>query len=821
MSTLRSFIIIFSAFILLLSACKTTRHVNDGEFLVVKNKIVINDSSKVKSELKKDEFEPVVKQKPNRKLLGVLAFHLTIWNFAETHKKEKKLNDYLRNTVGEAPVIFQPVLLKQSTKQMELLLKNNGYFDGIVSADTHARKRVIFKSLKPKKKVKITYNIETGPAYRLRQINYSLEDLSLQKILDKEENELRKPVFKPGDRFQVDLFDEERSRVTDIMKNLGYFTFDQIHVLFDIDTNLTGNYYSVSIRYRNLRNQTTIDGQDTLVLSNHKKYRINQVIINENFSGADKYQVGFDTITQRNYIYLFKSKPTVRPTRLSRNIFVDKGDYFSKSKTNYTYERISSLGTFKFIDLRYESTQSDGEDGLLDLRINLTEAPKQALTLEGVGTNRSGNLGVSTSLNYKNRNIFHGAEQFDLKIYGGVEAQRTNSNISNENVDFITRNTPFNTYEVGVQGILTIPDFLFRPRKKDLPWFKEPKTNISASADRQVRPQYDRTLFNLAYQINMRIRPKDQLIFAPIDLSVIELQKDPDFEAQLLRTQNSLLINSYNNHIIPAGRISYSYTTQDFTDNEKNYHLYKINFESAGNLARGAASLFNMTYDKDRDSYIIDSIAFSQYIKLDADYTQYYILNSESKSVYRGIAGIGIPLKNLNTLPFERSFFAGGANDMRAWQARGLGPGSLADTATYGIDQVGELKLEVNLEYRFKIIKQLEGALFADIGNIWLLNYDPQRPGAEFQFQSFYKELAIGPGAGVRFDFGFFVFRLDGGLQVRDPSLPEGEKWIFEPKSLTNRYRTEANTSRVANGLTLMPSWKPEFTFNLGIGYPF
>jgi outer membrane protein assembly factor BamA len=833
----------------LLSACKTTKHLKEGQLLLVKNTITINETSpldleannsdsasssnifnkilqkkkspKLRSELKRGDFEPVIKQRPNRKILGLISFNLRVWNYAETHRKDKKFNEFLRLKVGEAPVIFEPILLNKSVTQLNQLLENNGYFEGTVTADTIPVQRKLFKSRPRKKKVKVEYHIQTGKAYRLKRINYSFEDLTLKTLLNDESIQLNKPAFAPRDRFQVDLFDKERSRITDIMKNLGYFTFDQTHILFDVDTNLTGEFFNVSIRFRNLREQVKINDRDTLIHSAHKKYKINQVIINESFNGTEKFQLGFDTIRNNNYLFLYKSKPVVRPTRLSRNIFVDPGDYFSKDKTNYTYQRISSLSTFKFIDLKYEESESDGTDGLLDMRINLTEAPKQALTLEGVGTNRSGNLGVSTSLNYKNRNVFRGAEQFDLKLYGGVEAQRSNSNINNRDVDFITRNTPFNTYEIGAQATITIPDFLFRPKNKDLPWFKEPKTSISTSADRQVRPQYDRTLFNLAYQMTMRIRDQDQLTIAPIDLSVIELEKDPDFEKQLLLTQNSLLINSYNNHIIPAGRVSYSQSTQNFKNPLQNYHVYKINFETAGNLARLGSKALGITYDQERDSYIIDSIAFAQYLKLDAEYTQYYILSKHSQSVYRGIAGMGIPLKNLNALPFERSFFAGGANDMRAWQARGLGPGSLADTATFGIDQVGEIKIELNLEYRFKIIKQLEGALFADIGNIWLLTYDPQRPGAEFNANRFITELAIGPGAGVRFNFGFFVLRFDGGLQLRDPSLPEGERWLFDPKIKTNQYRSTANITRIANDLPTMENWSPQVTFNLGIGYPF
>lgn len=789
---------------------------------MVKNVVHINEHSEIKSALKAPDFEPILKQKPNRKILFVLPFHLLVWNFAQSHSSERKFNEYLRTTVGEPPVIFEPVLLEKTTEQMKQLLSNEGYFRGSVTADTISKKRLVFKFLNPKKKVRIHYFIETGNPYLLKRISFALEDTALSRVIDEEGLEIRKQsALRSGSRFQVEKFDEERERITNLMKDLGYFTFDPIHVVFDVDTNLKGDFFNIAIRFRNLRSMSQIEGRDTLIESAHKKYKLNQIIINENFIGSERYQSSYDSISYKNCLYLFRSKPNVNPSRLSRNIFVQSGDYFSKSKTNYTYERINSLGTFKFIDLKYEVVKSSANQGLLDLKVNLTEAPKQAITLEGIGTNRSGNLGVSTSLNYKNRNLFKGAEQFDLKLYGGLEAQRTNSTINSETTDFITKGTPFNTYEYGVQALVTIPDLLFRTARRELPWFKEPKTTISASADRQVRPQYDRALINLSYQMIMRLRAKDQLIIAPIDLSVIDLKKDIEFEKQLLQTRNSLLINSYNNHIIPAGRITYNYTTQDFKNSNKNYYLYKLNFETAGNIARTLAKTFHAPYDPNRDSYFINNIAFSQYVKLDADYSKHFVINDLSRTVYRGTAGIGVPLSNLNTLPFERSFFAGGANDMRAWQARGLGPGSLSDTATYGIDQVGELKLEINIEYRFKIIKQLEGALFTDIGNIWILAYDPLRPGADFDLNRFYKELAIGPGAGIRFNFDFFILRLDGGLQLKDPNLPEGERWVFQPKTLTNAYRNQANVSRSAKGLPLFDKWKPEYTFNIGIGYPF
>lgn len=807
----------------ILQACKTTRHVEEGNYLLRKNDIHLNPEGKIKSEVSKEELESVLRQKPNRRIAGFIPFHISVWNFAHSReiriqkrtesRKEKgkrerknkhKFNSFLKNTVGEEPVTYEPALLEKSREQLALYLKNHGYFDAIVTADD---------SLK-RKKAKLHFTVQTGEAYRLRKLGYGFEDTAMVK-------ELRNGVYSSltrGTRFETDVLDDERQRITNLMKNRGYFTFEKIHVVFDVDTNLSGPRYDVKVRLRNQRVPSVVNGVDTIQEERHKRHKISRVVINQNYEASRSGNQSLDSIHYEGYEILFRGKPYVRPERLLQTIFVSPGDYYSKDKTQYTYDRINALNNFRFIDIRYEPSEDvDGQPGL-DMVINLTRSARQAVSLETGVTNRSGNLGVSVSTNYKNKNMFRGAEQLDWRIYGGLEAQRTNSTIDNEEAQVIEF-TPFNTYEVGTQIGITIPDFIFSSTRSSLPWFKEPRTTVSLAVDRQVRPQYDRNLFNASYQISMRIREKDQLIVAPVDISVIQLNKTPQFERQLLATGNSLLINSYNNHIIPAGRISYSNTTQDFSNELKNYHYYRTNFEASGNILRALSGPVGLPYDPDRNSYLIDSIAYAQYVKFDFDFRQYFVLTENTQSVFRFFGGIGIPFQNLNTLPFERSFFAGGANDIRAWQARGLGPGSLADTATYGIDQVGDLQLEVNLEYRFKLVKQLEGALFTDVGNIWILGEDPLRPGAEFNPNDFYREIAIAPGAGVRLNLNFFVLRFDVGFQLKDPALPQGERWAWvQPKTLTNQYRQDA---QIKNSDGEIEEWKPEFTFNLAINYPF
>lgn len=810
--TLNRSSILFWLFALsILSACKPTRYIKDGEQLLIKTEIHLNENALHESAVTADDLSSIIKQKPVRKILGIIPFHVGVWNFANRFDQSKRRTQYLQNTVGEAPVIFDLGLMYKSRDQMQQYLKNKGYFDAEVTA----------YPLIGNKTAEAIFYVYTGPAYRIRTVGYIFEDLGLKREFDIEENTaLHMSKISRGSRFDTEQFDLERSSLVEAFKNLGYFSFEKIHVSFDVDTAMAGEKCDVQIRLRKQRISTQINGVDTVVQAPHLKHTLHSVSINQNYEAIQTGQNRFDSTSYRGYTFLYLDKPYISFKRVHRNIFTHPGDLYSLEKSNYTYERISSLNNFRFIDIRYEAADQQDSLPALDMTINLTKASKQSISLETIGTNRAGNLGISAGLNYKNKNLLGGAEQLDTKVYGGLEVQRTNSTLDQNSQ--VTRLLPFNTLEYGTQVSITVPDLMLLPKFREVTILKEPKTSVSIALDRQLRPQFDRNLINLSYQYVTRFSKKDQLTFAPIDLSVIKLIKDPEFEKRLLQSGNSLLINSFKNHIIAAGRLSYSYSTQDLKNPLKNYYNIKFNLESAGFILRKLAGPLGLQFDQiseQKRSYLIEGIAFSDYLKFDVDYRKTFNLTKSSKYLIRTFTGIGVPRKNLNTLPFERSYFAGGANDIRAWQARGLGPGNLADTASYYSDQVGNLQLEVNIEYRFDLFRQLKGAVFADVGNIWLLSYDPLREGANFEYKNFYKAIAVGPGAGLRADLSFFVLRFDMGLQLHDPALPSGERWLWEPKTLTNTYRNESN-ARSSN--SDIPLWKgPKITGNLAIGWPF
>ena len=791
----------------LVQSCKPTRYIQQGEHLLTKIVIHINGKDSPYTAISEDALTSVLKQKPNRKLFGLVNFHLGVWNFANRRNPDKRLTKFLQNEVGEAPVLYEPVLLTRSTEQIIKYLNNHGHFDAEVEAQAW------IDSLS----VELHFYVNTGNEYKLRKLGKSFEDDSLKaEFIGKKNESLNRLKLNAGSVYNTDALSKERVRLTKALRDIGYYTFEKIHITYDVDTNIAGNYYDVMIRFRNLRNVSNIKGIDSVSTAPHLKHQISGVTINESYQANGLKASRLDSIYYRNYLYLSLGKPYVRPARISRNLFLNRGDLYSQSKMQYTYERINGLGTFRFIDIDFEPSGTNQEVPQLDMIVNLNKAPRRGLTFETAGTNRSGNLGISSSVNYIDKYLFQGAEQFNWKVYGGVEWQNTNTNIEgNENT--VIGRSPINTYEYGSEVRLTIPDFLFRLPGRDLPRIKEPKTNISLALDRQGRPQYDRNLVNTTFQWTMRLRDQDQLTIAPIDISYVQLEKTKTFTQQLNESKNVLLINSYSDHIIPAGRIGYSYTTQDITNSLKNFYYYRASFESAGNLLRAVSKPLNL--EESQGSYLIDTIAFAQYVKADFEYKKYFIITKTSSTVFRVFAGAGLPLANRKALPFDRSFFAGGSNGIRAWRARALGPGNVADTSTYGIDQVGEIQLEMNLEYRFKIVKQFEGAAFVDLGNIWFWN-DENSTEANFDVTDFWEGIAVAPGAGLRYNLNFFVLRFDAGLQLKDPNLPKGERWaIFQPKTLTNQYRKEW---RLNNGDPNLSDWKrPEVTFNLAISYPF
>ncbi|MDM8159394.1 BamA/TamA family outer membrane protein [Labilibaculum sp. K2S] len=775
--------------LLVLGACSTTKYVGEGEYLL--NKVVVNsdDKSIPKSELKRN-----VKQTPNLKILGVWKFHLGLYNLSGKDK-EKGFNKWLRR-IGEEPVIYEDFQTKRSLRQLEIYLQKKGYFNAEV------RDSVSFK----RKKAKVYYFIKSKEPYRYRNVYREINELPynfLSPFQEKGEMSdstlIRKYIVSDksnsdvqlGDKVDSDVLNKERIRISKLLKNQGYFNFSREYIHFIMDSTNKANKMDVFVGVKTPEDSKAV-----------KKYKINKVSIFTEYDpklmlmNDEKYLMDLDTIQYEGVDFIYRKRIKIKPDVILSSILIRKNELYNLKSVEQTYSHLQSLGQFKFLNVKFEeNTDSDEEEfGSLDCVIQLTPHDQQSYSVEFEGTNSSGNIGFAGNLNYQHKNLFGGAEIFDLQFSTAKETLKSNEQ------------TNFSSSEYGVESKLSIPKFLL-PLLTAEKFRKSynPKTVFSLSYNFQKRPDYTRTIADASFGYVWKSSKYLRHTLNLIELNFVDVKNlSEDFLGSI---SNLYIKNSFTDHVITTSRYSLTYNDQNI-NRPGDYNYLRFNFESAGNSLKAINKLIGKTEKNDlNDEGNIEGtysnfigIRFAQYLKSDIEYRFSHHINKANTMVYRAFVGAGLPYGNLEVLPFEKSYFSGGANGIRAWQVRSLGPGSyFSDDAAIYPNNSADLKLEANLEYRFKLFWVLEGALFVDAGNIWAISKRDNRVGADFKFDRFYKEIALGTGFGTRVDLNFILFRIDLGLKLHDPSLVSGERWIIAHR----------------------PFKLNQLTFNIGIGYPF
>ncbi len=817
---------------LLIIACRPARKLQKGEFLLQKNHIIDKDTK-----VDIGEIEGYIKQKPNRKILLIFRFHLWLHNLANEEKakrkrilfdkkienrnnrrigkgKKPKTNDrqlfgeWLLN-VSEPPVIYDSLLAKKSAKQIKLFLNNKGYFISSVSDSVVYRRR---------KRASVYYTITAQKPYLINHVEYKIPDELLSYYITSDTNNC---LIKPGKNYDVDVMQQERERIASELSNNGYYLFTKDYIYYEVDTTLADNKINVTLGVKNFAYKYS-DYSDSIVERPHQRFYIKNIYIQPDFVSKKMDYVKKDTIRiesgtgkeiqdtvkgkEVDYYILHTEELKYKTKVLLNCVFIRKGELYQLQNVDDTYKRISELKSFKTINIFFNRAGGD----YLDCFIQLSPIAKQSFTIESEGTNTgNGNLGISGSIVYQNRNLLKGAEVLELRLKGGIEAQHTeNSNSANLNPA-----SQFNTVEIGPEMNIYIPRFLI-PFKVHASKRSNPKTIFTSSFNFQQRPDYTRYITNLSFSYTWKETAKKRHTISPFVINFVKVALRGNF---LDNTNDLYLINSFTDHLATSTRYTFTYNEQNIKK-EENFSYFRVNGESSGNILRGIYNIGNSinpnTFVKDdQGRYTVFDVAYSQYLRIDGDYRYYFNSNEINKVVFRIAAGIGKPLANFTALPFERSFFSGGANGIRAWQSRTLGPGSYDDGEEISFGQIGDGQIEANIEYRFKMFKMLKGAIFVDAGNTWLQKKDISRPGGDFQFDRFSKEIAIGSGVGLRADFSFFIIRFDIGLKVRDPKFSEDKRWVIEnlfDAEWKRVYRTN-NSNRKYDF----------FTFNLGIGYPF
>jgi len=399
-------------------------------------------------------------------------------------------------------------------------------------------------------------------------------------------------------------------------------------------------------------------------------------------------------------------------------------------------------------------------------------------------------LGVAGNFIYQSRNLFKGAEIFKFKISGAMEIQKLlNKNAVEEQNTFLI----FNTIETGAEVGLDIPKFLIPVKQERFSKYFKPKTTINSGIRFQQRPDFTRYILNATFGYEWKESQTKRHILYPADINSVKIKTTEAFQSTIDAINDPKILNSYKDHLTMALKYSFIFNNQQVNKKHK-FNYFRGNFETSGNLLRLSNNIFKNS-ESIEGVYHVFNIQYAQYLRADMDFRQYFIFNEFNTLVLRGVIGGGLAYGNSTVLPFEKSFFSGGANSIRAWKIYSLGPGAYRDTIN--LNKTGDINLEGNIEYRFPIYRYLKGAFFIDVGNTWVNKKNPLMPDAEFKIKRFYKEIAIGTGFGARFDFSFFILRVDMAIPLRDPSKTGSGKWLFNDLS-----------SQSVN-------------FNLGIGYPF
>ncbi|MEN8228993.1 MAG: BamA/TamA family outer membrane protein [Bacteroidota bacterium] len=727
-----------------------------------------------KGDIDNRRLHDYVKQKPNKKII-FWKFYLSLYSLSNP-EKDNGFHNWLRR-IGEAPVIYDEDLRRRSAEQLRLYLQNKGFYNVEVTDTTILKNRM----------ASVHYKVVPNQPYRIRNINYFFQDATLAPMVlaDTTSNS-----FKSGELFDVDALQEERVRIETLLRDSGYYAFNRDYIYYSVDSSFQSHQVDITL---DIQNYPTLARNGRTIHVDHPVYKIRDVYLITDYEVmSDEPSADSGSVNRKNTILydgvniVYGQKPNIRPGVVTQKNYIIPNALFDASNVQRTYRNLSSLSAFSKVNIRFN--EAEAETPMLDCEVIVVPAVRQAYQIKLEGTNSGGNIGAAANLSYRHRNLFGGSEQFDLSFKGAIETLKENVSDS----AFTGLNL---MQEFGVEARLRIPKFLLPFKTEQFIRKYNPQTNLRLSYNFQKRPDYIRTLANASFGYDWKGSENLMHKIYPIEASLILTPyKSDEFQDWL---DGKYLFYSYEPHLIIDTRYSMIWSNQKLLKNQ-NFQDIRLNLETAGNLLYAGYSL--LAPDPGDDNYQLLGVDFAQYLKADIDFRSYTFLYEDVLLVLRGFAGVGYAYLNSAAMPFEKQYFSGGANSIRAWQVKSLGPGSYndPDESDYP-NQTGDVKLEANMEYRFKLFWKLEAALFLDVGNIWSLSSEDDREGAGFEFNRFYRELAVGTGVGTRFVSSFFVFRLDLGIPLRNPYPLAGANWL-------------PGNSGVA--------WN-DLTFNLAIGYPF
>lgn len=787
-------IIIMLILSIFLSGCSVTRKLSDGEYFLQSVKIEDDKQTPKKERITAYTLDEYVRQSPNKRFLGT-NFYVWTYNLANPQKQNWWNN--LKRKIGEEPALLDISLTHKSAQNLKTYMDSKGYYASEVTYEIDTTRRA--------KRAYVTYRTRQGEAYKISSLSYDFRDRDLAPLIT---SDTASSLIKVGNIFDITDLDKERERISSYLNDRGYYNFSVNNIEYRVDT-LGGNR-QVDIRMIIKRNLTGYDERGRAISENNRIYRISEINVIPDYdpsqNESDRIAAATDTIYYEGLnIISYGSKPNVRPSVLHTAIPLTPNATYNASQVNRTYSEIMSLGYFKNARIAFEEVGrgvndsiavnyagegreaysprkfEDIKEGYLKCYIMASPTLKHGINLELEGSTTSSFYGLSATVGYQNRNLFKGVEMLNTAVTFGYEYMKA-QHIQRRRAN-----------ELGVTVGLSFPRFIL-PFNLSTRNINMPRTKVELSYNYQDRPYYRRDLSRATWTYSWRsMNGRYNYQLRPIDINWINVGYiDENFFASL---QNEYLRQSYLTQAIVGLSGSYTYNNQN-KHIGGNATLLRINFESAGNLLNLLERGFS--HKTAEGYYNILGVRYSQYLRGDVSLSRKIVLGERSAIAGRIFAGVGVPYGNSTALPFDRLFYVGGSNSMRGWAPRTLGPGNAQYEETPYPVQMGDMRLEANLELRFPIWGMFHGATFLDLGNVWYLGIDKNKVPEQgiFKWDRFYKQLGLNSGLGLRVDIKFVILRLDWGIQLHNPNDPAGQRWIHNFK------------------------WR-NTALNFGVGYPF
>jgi outer membrane protein assembly factor BamA len=752
---------------LLITACSGTRHLPTGEKLYVGATLVVESEDAINKGLIKRATKDALRPQPNTSYVGMRP-KLVLYQAAGKNPSSK-FRLWLKK-MGEAPVLMSSIKPEATATLIDAKLFNLGFFTSNTTSDITEKRHT----------ANVVYTSRVSTPFRMKELTYAISDDSISNLILANTNQ---SLLNVGDAYNLDQLKNERLRIDALLKNNGYFNFSPEYLLFKADTSNMdhGILFTLTLK-------------DSIPSNAFTKYRINHVVVNQNYSLNDPgLLTATDSISYENRVILGnESQQYLMPRIISQSIYFRKGDVFSHVNHTNTLKRFMSMGMFKLVQLNY-AVNKDSIPGLLDVTILLTPLSKYSFSAEMNAVTKSNNYtGPRMNLSLLNRNTFKGGELLNFNLAGTYEAQLSG------------KDKGLYSYSYSPQLELTFPRFLMPFDFPTSNRFYNPKTSALLSYNYLKKVNYfDMHTFKLVlgYRWMETIRQAYEL--NPIDVSFSSIRNKSTTFSALLES-NPFLKKSYEEQFIAGSSLSFTYSDQMIPD-KKVQSFVQVKTELAGNVLSLANTLAGRSISSDHPAKVAGSI-YSQFAKISLEGRVFYTLSSGNKVALRVFTGVGKPYGNSAVLPYTRQFFSGGPNSLRAFQLNSVGPGNyFQDTHLQGFLQTGgDVKLEMNAEYRFNIFSYFKGALFVDAGNVWLLTSNPTTAGIPFAISGFTDQVAVGAGLGLRVDLSFFILRFDLAMPLRKPWFEGNNHWV---------------THQIDVGSSV---WrKDNLVLNVAIGYPF